>query len=73
MKDGGPVFPVERVRLCAGLSLRAYFAAAALQGMCATMERELVNEIGAGIIGGRFYVQAAFVLADAMLAEMEKP
>lgn len=87
MRDGGPAFARSighgtllvagaesnlEVAPQAGMSLRDYFAAAALQGMCGIMDKEFINSIGAGLIGGRFYVQAAFILADAMLLEREK-
>lgn len=65
-QDGGPAFPIElRVAYeTAGLSIRDYFAAAALQGML-------------GLYAPHDYTHRAFALAaynyaDAMLAERVK-
>lgn len=70
MKDGGPAFP-ESVRttdlagnplaiIKNGMSLRDYFAAAALTGMCARGEHH-----------GSLH-KYAYEIADAMLAERDK-
>lgn len=63
--DGGPAFPIVSDDLCApGMTVRDYFAAAALQGML-------------GLYAPHDYTHRAFALAaynyaDAMLAERTK-
>jgi len=62
-EDGGPAFPMysEIGSLHSeGVSIRDYFAAAALQGMCCTA----TTESGAHL---RDYAFKAYDLADAML------
>ncbi len=59
-KDGGPAFPTHVERYFNGMTLRDYFAAAALSGF---LGRE-------GSI--REAAEAAYLLADAMLAERAK-
>lgn len=56
MKDGGP----------RGLTLRDYFAAAALQGMLASTEEGCDYHVGKAIAAW------AYDYADAMLAERKK-
>jgi hypothetical protein len=62
-KDGGSAFPIfldggiER-----GMSLRDYFAAAAMQGLMARF-----GAYGAGTIA-----HVAYIVADAMIAERDK-
>lgn len=81
--DGGPAFPVsthldDSGRLghqdgptsfqFAGMTLRDYFAAAALQGICSNFPE------AADAVGSRHGVaEDAYLIADAMLAEREKP
>ena len=83
MKDGGPAFPHQpnhgsyslpggggggySMPGAAGMSLRDYFAAAALTGLCAK-ERHLQDDIEPE----KAFAQTAYTLADAMLAEREK-
>lgn len=76
MKDGGPAFPckqldwdraergVERYNHFVGMSLRDYFAAAALQavGLNATVMNPQADHIA----------NLAYIVADAMLAERDK-
>ena len=77
MKDGGPAFPVEcswtdgepkgmqtgnALGWATGMSLRDYFAAAALQAL---VTREMRAPTAAA--------EQAYVIADAMLAERDKP
>ena len=61
--DGGPAFPIVSDDLCApGMTLRDYFAAAALQGMLAYYHGY-----------GSFYAAgSAYQYADAMLAERNR-
>ena len=64
-KDGGPAFPSHGTmgEVCEhGMSLRDYFAAAALQGL-------LANTSGTEVFDR---VQSAYYLADSMIAEREK-
>ena len=69
--DGGPAFPMysEVGNLHSeGMSLRDYFAAAALQGMLCNGFRP--DEVWAN--SNSSYSKAAYVLADRMLREREK-
>ena len=64
-KDGGPAFPVGDQSLhplMIGMTLRDYFAAAALHGMCANPNvKEDVQ-----------YAQMSYRLADDMLKERDR-
>jgi hypothetical protein len=66
MKDtGGPAFPTDHNKNVAeGMTLRDYFAAKAMQGLLSA-RNPLVTNIG-GI------AEAAYEMADAMLAESNK-
>lgn len=76
-KDGGAAFPVPPVRLnmlnedphwsypYTGMTLRDYFAAAALQGLLAS-SKDIIGMSEAN------YATAAYLQADAMLAERNK-
>jgi hypothetical protein len=67
-KDGGPAFPIEDAmeNIYSGMSLRDWFAGMALQEcgiiMPAKFEGCTPQEVAA----------AAYIIADAMLAEREK-
>jgi len=61
--DGGPAFPVTDWRESSGMTLRDYFAAAALQGMCAATDRTGPCDA---------YALDAYAFADAMITEREK-
>lgn len=75
-KDGGPAFPTEPkysirkdgAQLCLaaqpGMSLRDYFAVAALP--------ELIREWGPGLNHAEKVSEQAYTISDAMLAEREK-
>ena len=66
MNDGGPAFPFtfdDIDSTCSGMSLRDYFAAAALQGLIASMQD------GTPV----FTAKLVYDYADAMLAQREKP
>ena len=68
-KDGGPAFPVpsERVRDGSpGMSMRAYIATAALQGL---LDR---RDIGGSIPAHATLADTAVELADALIAELAK-
>lgn len=76
-KDGGPAFPqqefqkigdVAEGKSVGGMSLRDYFAAAALQGALAGRNAAIKTAIeNAGEVS-----KQCFLLADAMLKEREK-
>ena len=83
-KDGGPAFPTTREirdssgQLCGtesfpGMSLRAWLAGMAMQGICSTLTPERVKEHYDGTLGGKIVAKASVVIADAMIAELEKP
>lgn len=59
-KWGGSAFPVMEPYLNPGMTLRDYFAAAALQGMLANGRTPMSHES---------HARAAYLLADAMLRE----
>ena len=63
IKDGGPAFPIatDFSRIQEGMTLRDYFAAAALQGMiaCEQVQHDTFQD----------YARIAYQQADAMLAE----
>lgn len=70
--NSGPAFPIhpgaafdgQRVDETQGMTMRDYFAAKALQGMCA--------DPGTAGTRGVDIVEEAYELADAMLKEREK-
>lgn len=65
-KDGGPAFPLtsDRLDMPRGMSLRDYFAAAALNGLLAA---------GGGVTkSADGWAGTAYTLADAMLKERAK-
>ena len=63
IKDGGPAFPIatDFSRIQEGMTLRDYFAAAALQGMIACEEVRHKTF--------RDYARVAYKQADAMVAQ----
>ncbi len=75
MKDGGSAFPCfahpnsKNGQGMSGMSLRDYFAAKALQGM---LSHPGLSKTDGSDYGPSDVAQAAFELADAMLAEREK-
>lgn len=69
INDGGPAFPVvfeheEATAECHGMSLRDYFAAAALQGFMA-------QHTSGGCLVDDLYAKYAYDLADAMIKARE--
>lgn len=75
--DGGSAFPLaERIifsaSACQGMSLRDYFASAALQGIMANGGPANLHDLANGTRGGSVEVTAAYVLADAMIAQRDK-
>ncbi len=86
MRDtGGPAFPGApegwnvdgTVRAYGGMTLRDFFAAAALQGIISAMEwrsTELcISAVIEQVRGGAWEARAAYAYADAMLAERDNP
>ena len=67
MNDGGPAFPNN---LYDGMSLRDYFAAAAITSLYASSAGTPID-MGADELR-KMAAQAAYATADAMLAEREK-
>jgi len=79
MKDGGPAFPSwsgdgEKIAYVVGMSLRDYFAAAALQGIMSNPEVHATGLLTAGVkeVGTEQLVQYAFFLASTMVKESQK-
>lgn len=71
-KDGGQAFPVPETQWhhhVPGMSLRDYFAAAALQGMMASALP--VKSNGKVLESDQDYAKLAYHLADAMLSARE--
>ena len=62
----------EVIGLNGGMTLRDYFAAAALQGIIANGPNAQLMDVAQGLRGGKHEVEAAYVWADAMLAERER-
>jgi len=80
IKDGGPAFPdpgraqsakQREVLTATGITMRDYFAAAALQGLCASMTDARFSEIRDLIAGGMNEATVCYLLADAMLRARE--
>jgi len=75
IKDGGPAFPRARyVRpddaINDGMSLRAWFAGMAMQGLIPIIG---IPEVGPDELWDADTAKRAVKLADAMLAELSKP
>ena len=67
-KDGGPAFPSNSYDgLDSGMTLRDYFAAAVLPEMIRGRDENTTIAVAAAIS-----VRAAYIYADAMLAERDK-
>ena len=76
-KTGGAAFPTESYEYDGqnnvlpyqegGMTLRDYFAAKAMQGLCANQRAVLINDVDF-----RYLAADAFRMADAMLAERDK-
>lgn len=54
-------------------TLRDQFAMAALTGLCASMPQGHWVDVRNGAIGGVLLSKSAYMYADAMLAERQKP
>ena len=54
------------------MTLRDYFAAKAMQGLCASLRDDAFDELHDGIRAGGREAKVAFTIADAMLAERAK-
>lgn len=72
-KDGGPAFPFREqdgeggYQRFTGMSLRDYFAAAAITGLCASFDGPSLDDAFVSCVARR-----AFDVADAMLAARER-
>jgi hypothetical protein len=67
---GAGDFTVQKSHM--GMTLRDYFAAQAMQGICSTLTPEQISQIWEGVLGGMRVSRAAYVVADAMM-EARKP
>ena len=72
-RSGGPAFPCNWDDYPRGISLRAYIATKALQGLCANPV--LAEGLADITMEERYRLTAVTAVhhADAMLAELEKP
>lgn len=71
INDGGPAFPVPSLAVGSGMTLRDYFAAAALQGLMAGyLTRSTLDGDGALMIENSIY-SVAYQSADEMLKVRE--
>jgi hypothetical protein len=74
--DGGAAFPksdciepdMEPIRYSDGMTLRDYFAAAALQAIVSNFQPQEVADIASGAIRLDGTPKAAYTIADAMIA-----
>ena len=75
--DGGPAFPVpaeqsENTNFATpGMTLRDYFASAAMQGWMASYDGKSGHPAGTADGGGRV-ARLSYAIADAMIAERSK-
>lgn len=74
--DGGPAYPRQKANVgddflapVNGMSLRQFYKAAALQGLCTRMSEARFDLLQNGIQGGMNESRVAGTLADAMLQE----
>ena len=82
MKDGGPAFPTSPMlddsvppvilKSGAGMSLRDYFAAAALQAIISKFPPIASAQIADAEFDAKLTAKGAYIYADAMLAERAK-
>lgn len=79
LKDGGSAFPVPMIRNVSndcidvrshGMTLRDYFAAAALQGAMSASRDTTWGKVASA--DAPAWAMAAYAFADAMLAERQK-
>ena len=68
--DGGPAFPVAHLDdvVQTGMSMRDYFAAAALNGLLSSGEKEFIPNESGCLVNNKYIQDSAYRLADAMLA-----
>ncbi len=79
VNQGGPAFPSQPLDAngypdppSKGMSLRDWFAGMAMQGLVASLTPDQRTEVIGGIVGGKYLSRAAFMYADAMIAERIK-
>lgn len=74
--DGGPAFPIivptETAEEHIGMSLRDYFAAAAMQGMLASTYMNMERQPESGSWTSESRSAQAYEIADAMLKQRAK-
>jgi hypothetical protein len=74
-KTGGPAFPANHFDLAQdeqGMTLRDYFAAKALAGMLAGLDRDARRFMEQQSEPAQAMAKACYTMADAMLAERNK-
>lgn len=69
MKDGGPAFPNPQPLVSSGMSLRDYFAAAAIGPVLGLASKTSSPEWA----DGKKMARCCYEMADAMLAQRDKP
>ena len=69
--DGGSAFPIGDMHGEGGMSLRDYFAAAALQGCCANSFNDGISQPLSKANAGEL-ANMAYSCADAMIAARDK-
>lgn len=82
MKDGGQAFPLQRYNdkekrheWHPGMSLLEYYAGKVLEGLVANpnlMSTRDFIDIAEGTRGGKYFIQASSLLAQAMIDERER-
>ena len=79
-KDGGPAFPInmDEFGIQPGISVRDYFACAALTGVINMASACAIEAAKNGVEGNLLldahkWVKAAYEVSDAMLKERNKP
>ena len=80
-KDGGPAYPInmDEFGIQPGMSLRDFFAAAALQGLLSNSNNVMLMALGRDaeqhneLRTSETYSREAYEVSDAMLKERNKP
>lgn len=69
---GGQAFPDALTFNQKGMTLRDYFQSNIMNGFASQMPMKDIVAISEGTKGGRYYLRASKILADAMIAERSK-
>lgn len=78
MDNSPQAFPIEWSRKRPeylreyGMTLRDYFRSDIMSGFASQMSYKDIEDIANGTKGGKFFIEAADKLADAMIAERNK-